>query len=357
MDYNITYRKKDKGLQVIISYKDSMGKWKQKSKQGFEDSRIGKRHAKSWAEDIVVKLKDSVALPIEYRDITFFEYSQIFLNHKKLTYSHSTIIVYEYVLKNFEYLNDIEMKELKPLDIQRCVDDLMLKNLSINSICLHLDKIKAIFNDAIKNDVIVKSPCKINMKYKKPSKTALTTMELSDLLKKIKEINLDYYIACLLAGKVGLRRGEVLGLCWDDISADSINVNKQWKQNKDKSWSFGRLKTNNSYRSVPISNAIYRDLMDYKKSCSTININNRVMPYKTYTSLSKILPRTFRELGYDITFHELRHTYTTILIMHGLDFKTVAKLIGDDVKEVMKTYSHVTDEMQNIAKDLIKNIF
>lgn len=30
MDYNVTWRKKDKGWQFIISYKDSIGKWKQK---------------------------------------------------------------------------------------------------------------------------------------------------------------------------------------------------------------------------------------------------------------------------------------------------------------------------------------
>lgn len=36
MDYNITYREKDKGIQLIIRYKDYSSKWKQKSKQGFK---------------------------------------------------------------------------------------------------------------------------------------------------------------------------------------------------------------------------------------------------------------------------------------------------------------------------------
>lgn len=36
MQYNITYREKDKEIQFIISYKDNYGKWKQKSKQGFK---------------------------------------------------------------------------------------------------------------------------------------------------------------------------------------------------------------------------------------------------------------------------------------------------------------------------------
>ena len=42
MDYNVTYRKKDKGIQFIISYKDSKGKWKQKSRQGFKTQKEAK---------------------------------------------------------------------------------------------------------------------------------------------------------------------------------------------------------------------------------------------------------------------------------------------------------------------------
>ena len=59
MDFNISYRKKDKGIQCIISYKEN-GKWKQKSKQGFEDSRKGKNEAKQWAIDMVNELEKTV---------------------------------------------------------------------------------------------------------------------------------------------------------------------------------------------------------------------------------------------------------------------------------------------------------
>ena len=40
MDYNVHYRKKDKGIQAVIQYKDG-AKWRQKNKQGFEDSCKG----------------------------------------------------------------------------------------------------------------------------------------------------------------------------------------------------------------------------------------------------------------------------------------------------------------------------
>ena len=47
----------------------------------------------------------------------------------------------------------------------------------------------------------------------------------------------------------------------------------------------------------------------------------------------------------------------TTLISRGVDFKTVAKLMGHDVEQTMKTYSHVTDEMMDNATQLINKIF
>lgn len=52
MQFNITIRKKDKGYQCIVSYKDS-NRWRQKSKQGFETQKAAKIHAQT----IIDKLK------------------------------------------------------------------------------------------------------------------------------------------------------------------------------------------------------------------------------------------------------------------------------------------------------------
>ena len=43
MQYNFTIRKKDKGFQIIVAYKDGY-KWKQKSKQGFKTKREAKEY-------------------------------------------------------------------------------------------------------------------------------------------------------------------------------------------------------------------------------------------------------------------------------------------------------------------------
>ena len=59
----------------------------------------------------------------------------------------------------------------------------------------------------------------------------------------------------------------------------------------------------------------------------------------------------------DISIHDLRHTYVTILIKNGFDFKTISELIGDTVEMVIKTYSLLQAKIcSNPAQDRINKI-
>ncbi|MDY5913277.1 MAG: tyrosine-type recombinase/integrase, partial [Inconstantimicrobium porci] len=116
------------------------------------------------------------------------------------------------------------------------------------------------------------------------------------------------------------------------------------------------LKTDNSLRNVPIPPGLYEDLMEYKR-IEISRIDGRLFSYRDYEVMNTKLRRLFIKLGYPISMHSLRHTYTTLLIQNGIDLKTVSSLIGDDVAMVMRTYSHVNDEMKEKAAELIKDIF
>ena len=89
MDYNITYRQKDKGWQFIISYKDENGKWKQKSKQGFKS----KKDAKPMADKMLEELKNNVNLktPTDLINISFKEFTDMHLKHLRLHIEPNTL--------------------------------------------------------------------------------------------------------------------------------------------------------------------------------------------------------------------------------------------------------------------------
>ena len=284
MEYNITTRKKDNGLQFIISYKDKSGKWRQKSKQGFENSREGKRKGKEWSMNTLKELENTFTLNTNLSDITVNDYNIILTNPiKKITFP--------------------------------------------------------------KEDA-------------KTEKEALTLNESKILLNKLINKNIKYYIFTLLGLKCGLRASEIVGLTWDciDLKNKTLRVEKQWKYDKDKKvYSFGSLKSNNSYRTIPISKFVVSELNKYK-STNPIPLDNRVLNYATTDSITSHLRKEFHALGFNISPHNLRHTYATSLIAKGLDFRTVANLMGHTMQETIKTYSHVTDEMIERAKDLIEII-
>lgn len=363
MEYNITYRQKDKGIQAIVSYKDNNGKWKQKSKQGFENNRIGKNKAKEWADNTVLNLKQIKTVNREHKDITFKEFYDLFLSDRYNSLRQKTITGYNDSIIHFTALYDIPLKDITTMDIQREVNK--LKGLESSSIEAYLKRIKCLFNFAVnKYELILKSPIK-NIEYEKTrtkEKKALTDFELKKLLLNLKTSKtiktIKPYMSSLLASKCGLRIGEICGLTWDNIDFDNklMTINKQWGKNEDGIWEFRKLKSFKSYRTVPVPHNVMKELVILKQSYP-VNINNRILNINDKDAFSSNIIKIYKKSGFDISIHELRHTYATNLIANGIDFKTAAKLLGHDVKQTMETYSHVNDDMFNNAKNIIERFF
>lgn len=355
MNYNITYRQKDKGWQYIISYKVD-GKWKQKSKQGFKT----KKEAKPHAEKTLLELKNNQTLNQELKNITFEEFKNIYLEHIKLHMQENTIRLYKMSLNYFTPIYKMEINKITTLHIQSCIDNMIRAKLSYGTIRTYKNRISAIFNSAKNNyNIISKSPTDmVEIKIpKEPSKKkALTEAELKDLIHRSK--NMKYKVIFSLAGMCGLRIGEILGLKWNkiDFKNNTITIDIQWKNLNENTVGFGELKSSNSYRTIPLPPYVKKLLLEWK-NYNPIDISNRVIVYNCISGLTAMLRNYTKKLGYNLSIHEFRHTYATTLISRGVDFKTVAKLMGHDVEQTMKTYSHVTDDMLNNAINILQKIF
>ncbi|WP_414646349.1 site-specific integrase [Clostridium botulinum] len=356
MDYNVTWRKKDKGWQFIISYKDSTGKWKQKSKQGFKTQKDGKPIIEKMIKDLKSSIKNNV--DIHDSEKTFKEISKMYCEHIMLYKEYLTVKSYETCFKKFKVLNDKKIKDIKKYDIQKVIDGCIKKNLKFFTIETYLRRINTFFK-YVRDDLnlITELPTtniKIPKKKTETTKKALTKKEVSVLLNKLKDHR--FYIVAFMAANTGMRMGEILGLTWNDVDFknNTLNVNKQWKILKNRKSGFGSVKSKNSNRIIPISKNVVNKLKNYKKNNPT-DIYNRVTPFNA-SSIDKYLNSELRELA-GISMHELRHTYATLLISSGIDFKTAAKILGHDVEQTMRTYSHVTDDMMKKATGIIENIF
>src|SRR5699024_3421644 len=103
------------------------------------------------------------------------------------------------------------------------------------------------------------------------------------------------------AYNTGLRIGEIIGLTIKDISPHEIDRNKQWYDN-----GFHKLKTKNSYRQVPITLDVYKELKN-----STTDVHGRIF----YGYSSEKLNYHLRK--FNTSIHCYRHTYVTRLLSQG----------------------------------------
>lgn len=358
MDYNITYRQKDKGWQFIISYKDNNGKWKQRSKQGFKTKKDAKPEAESLLSDL--KKEQKANTKANYKDITLEELSDAFIKHITLYREQGTLMTTKRGIRMFKSIFDKKVIEIKKGDIQAIMDECVsrgVREVTLKNYLTFLNQALNYYKEFYNSNYELPTNKLLLPKSDKKEKKALTRSELEELLKYFKNNRPNHeYVICLIAGTCGLRYGEIMGLTWKDIDETNqlLSVNKQWKVNKEGKWDFGKLKTKNSTRFVPISPKTFNVLTEFKKNSIT-DMKNRIIAMNATTcriNLHYALKKSF-----NVSIHELRHTYTTLLIQNGFDFKTAAEYIGDNVQEVIRTYSHVNDDMRKRGNEKISEIF
>lgn len=365
MQYNITYRKKDGGWQYIISYKDQSGKWRQRSKQGFKTRALAKVAAEKRLDGMREQFKMQQETLPEYRDLTFKEFLTIYEKHKKVNDAYSTAETLKAAMLHFSSLDNLYLPDIMTYHIQECIDIMVVKGLAVSSIKLYTGIVRAFFNFVISQYKVIKDNPVRGVRFPKNISIntdvsdeidALSIAESENLLSKI--TNPRYYLASLLALKCGLRAGEIAGLTWDRVDTKNamIMINRQWKRLKDGTYGFGPVKTQNSNRIVPAPPIVISELTKYR-DFFPVHISGRILPYSTSNVLVNVLNRYYPKIGYNITIHTLRHTYATTLIGQGVDFKTVAKLMGHDVEQTIKTYSHVTKDMMEKAIEIINSSF
>ncbi|HBF66450.1 MAG TPA: site-specific integrase, partial [Clostridium sp.] len=297
-----------------------------------------KKDAKKAAEDRLGEIKKEIELDnkIEpkYKGITFGKFADDLINHEKLHMTANTIKSKKTAVNKFSRIRDIALIELKNMDIQKCADGLLKDGLKISTIKTYLTKIKYILDQAvIPYKIIPSNPMqsiKLPVMQYSENENDVKILEKDQIAKlfdffKSKKIYEKYYYLCSFALGTGLRRGELLGLTWDnvDFKNNEIHVVRQWKLLDGDKEGFGTLKKKNSKRVVPVSQNTMNELAEYKAKFNVIGIDNRVFPFVS-KSVTRNIAYVSKKIGMDVNIHMLRHTYATNLIANGVDFKTAA---------------------------------
>jgi integrase len=143
----------------------------------------------------------------------------------------------------------------------------------------------------------------------------------------------------------GLRSGEIRGLQWGDIDWNSsqIHVRRSWKEG-----SFSRPKTQAGVRRIDLPKFLVAELREWHLACPKGEFD-LVFPNLVGNPMSStnLLQRGFypalRRAGLrKIRFHDLRHTFASLLIANGEDIVRVSRLLGHSSPTVtLNVYSHM----------------
>lgn len=302
--------------------------------------------------------------------------------HKKTELKPSTIESYEGLFRNYiepDIISNRPINELKSTNIEQFYDRLKKKkavhsdkNVTTKRIIAIHKLLHSFFVYVEKEGFTLKNPCENanvpkedvdpeEVIQRKLDFDFFTEDEIKILLPAFNGSLYQDIVAFALA--TGMRQGEILGLQWTDLDFENrlihvmhnlVNV-AVFDENRKRTYKLllTTPKSKHSIRTIPMNDTVYNMLVN-KERKNTMVFPSRNNTYICNKNVLKVWQRRIESAGLRYrTFHDLRHTFATLMLAKGCDLVTLKELMGHSSIKITEIYLQAIPEIKH---EVIKNM-
>jgi integrase len=321
-------------------------------KQKWEKAGLNKRDA----EKLLSMRLDEVNKGTfqELKEIRFQEFSEKWLSdYAKISVKESTYVSYEVILRLhlIPHFGNYWMHGVNAGDIQNFIAKKMTGgNISPKTMNNILVPLKEMFRHAFVWGHIYKDPTQYIKKPRVESEE-MDFLNADEIQIFLKNTEPEYYALFFTAVMTGMRRGELLGLKWEDIDWNSSQIVVKRALYRGK---FVTPKSKHSCRRISMTPMLKATLDQHRVFCtrSETNLvfcNENGRPLDPENMVKRHFQPTLERAGLRrIRFHDLRHTFASLLIAMGENVKYVQNQLGhNSATTTLDRYGHLMPGDQN----------
>lgn len=317
-------------------------------------------------------------------DIPVYDYLVSYLKRVEPELQKNTIVSYRSmtngkIRRYFQRRPQLTVGNLKPQDIQDFYQSLFADGVVANTVIHYHALLRRAFQQAFKEERIDANPFD---RVGRPKKNKFhgenyTQEELLTLLHLARGDVI--YPAILLAGAMGLRRSEALGVRWSRIDWEKRTVLLdtkivEYRENgKKKVEPVEEMKNKSSRRTLPLPDPVVemlqvqKDHREVYRKMFQGSYSTQYLDYVCVNQLGELLRPSyvtdhFRELleKYGlrhIRFHDLRHTFASLLINQDVPLINVSNFLGhSDLSTTANIYAHLDKASKQASAAVISDI-
>lgn len=322
---------------------------------------LPKGATKSQAKKLLGEVEDQVDKRIfmPTKNIPVFSaVAKDWLENKKLNVRNSTWRKYKGYLKNhFDEITGLKINRINPAKVEKFIFKRQDQGMNLSTLRKIIVTFNQIMKYAVRHRYIDHNPVRDAERPKGQGAEEDLKIEIlnpSMINNFIGSVpNQKYRILFMLAIMSGARQGELFGLKWTDVDWFSNQIHIQRTFNEG-AWYKPKSKASN--RKIDIGPTMMAELKKWKVACPPNELdlifpNEAGKPINHGNMLRRFFYPALKEAGLPrIRFHDLRHTYASLLIDQGENIKYIQSQLGHASPMVTLTvYAHLMNPVNQKA--------